>query len=225
MSTQPDHADEHRLTPEDEMTMAQTAPSLQASVESTEEPSVIGQLAPHPVTSHDEQELRRTHRWLIDSERSIVEFRARNFWGLLPVRGRFSRFDGSDDGETIELTVDAASLDTKHKKRDAHLRSADFFDVDHHPQLGFRSTSVTEQTEGVLRVVGELKVAGKTMPLSFDARIRADRDEMEIEVETSVDQRIFGMTWSPLGMVRSPAVLHVKARLVSEGVKQRGDRL
>lgn len=181
--------------------------------------SSMSQSTSNPATSDGQPQRPRTSRWLIDSERSIVGFRVRNFWGLVTVAGRFQRFEGHDDGEAAHLTIDAGSLCTKNKKRDTHLRSADFFDVDNHPQLSFRSTSIADQADRRMRVVGELTVAGKTAQLGFDAVIRVDGKELEIETETSVDQRTFDMTWSPLGMVRSPAILHVKARLVSEDAR------
>ena len=72
----------------------------------------------------------------------------KTFWGLLTVRGHFDRFSGSyevgPDGATIELTIDADSLDTGNANRDKHLRSTDFFRVAEHPQVRFTSTRVRE---------------------------------------------------------------------------------
>ena len=75
-------------------------------------------------------------RWRIDPTRSSVEFRAQTLWGLATVEGRFERYDGTLDlqqNPAIELTIDAASLNTNLGFRDRHLRSADFFDVVNHP--------------------------------------------------------------------------------------------
>jgi hypothetical protein len=55
--------------------------------------------------------------------------------------------------------------------------------------------------------------AGKTVPLNFDAAVREIGNELEIEATTTVDHRLLDMTWSPLGAMRSPSTLHVKARL------------
>ena len=70
-------------------------------------------------------------RWAVDPEKSSVEFAVKTFWGLTTVRGRFERFDGwydaDPDRQSIELTIDAGSLNTQNGKRDEHLRSADFF--------------------------------------------------------------------------------------------------
>ena len=156
-----------------------------------------------------------TRHFTLDPARSSAEFAVKHFWGLITVRGRFERFAGSYDGDRIELTIDAASLDTGNSSRDKHLRSADFFSTDTNPEVRFISSSVTKTDEGTLMVRGDLEAAGKLVPLDFDATIREVDDHIEIEATTSIDQRLFGMTWSPLGTVRPPATLHVKTWLRS----------
>jgi polyisoprenoid-binding protein YceI len=128
------------------------------------------------------------------------------------------RFDGSydvgADGTTIELTIDADSLDTGHPTRDKHLRSTDFFHVVEHPQVRFTSTRVHHVTSEILHVVGHLEAAGKVMQLEFAATVRQlDYDALEIEATTTLDQRELGMSTGQLGMIRPPATLHVKARV------------
>ena len=153
--------------------------------------------------------------WTLDPERSTVEFSVRHFWGLITVQGHFERFSGSylaGDTPTVELTVDSDSLTTGNKQRDKHLRSADFFDVLTHPKVTFTSRAITVGN-ATLTVEGDLEAAGKVEPLSFKANIREMGDELEIDATTTVDQRLFGMTWSPLGTTRPPATLHVKAML------------
>jgi len=165
------------------------------------------------MTSTITEQPAATRRWTLDLARSSADFHVGHFWGLITVNGHFDRFAGSYDGNTIELTIDADSLDSGNKQRDTHLRSGEFFDVDNHPQTTFRSTTITNTGDGTLHVEGELEAAGKVLPLSFDATIREDGDELELEATTPVDHRLFGMTWSPLGTVRAPARLHAKARL------------
>jgi polyisoprenoid-binding protein YceI len=80
----------------------------------------------------------------------------------------------------------------------------------------FAATEVTERGKGQFHVRGELEVAGKSVPIELDAAVRAIGSELEIEGTTTVDQRRFGMSEGPLGNVRPPTTLHVKARLVSE---------
>jgi polyisoprenoid-binding protein YceI len=142
--------------------------------------------------------------------------------GLTTVVGRFSRFDGQyavrDGGRSIELTIDADSLDTHDRRRDEHLRSADFFDVERHPYVRFDANDVTDLEDGKLAVVGELEAAGMKVTFSFEATFSEVGDDLEIEATTIVDHRLLGMTWSPLGTLRAPATLHVQARLTPNGV-------
>ena len=158
--------------------------------------------------------------WMADPARTTVEFDVEHFWGLHTVRGRFRRFDGlyvvGTAGLEIELTIDAASVDTGNAARDKHLRSADFFDVDVHPQVRFTSTRITGLGNGRVHVRGELEVAGTPVPVAFDASVRVIDGELELEATTTVDQRRFGMSQGPLRNVRPPTKMHVKTRLVRE---------
>ena len=158
--------------------------------------------------------------WTADPARTTVEFEVEHFWGLHTVRGRFRRFDGSYvvglAGPEIELTIDAASVDTGISARDRHLRSADFFDVAEHPLVRFTSTRVNGLGDGRVHVSGELEAAGARVPVAFDASVRVIDGELELEATTTVDQRRIGMSQGPLRNVRPPAKLHVQTRLVRE---------
>ena len=162
--------------------------------------------------------------WRLDPARSSVEFHVRHFYGLVTVKGRFERFEGTLDLRSepaVQLTIEADSLDTKHKKRDQHLRSADFFNVAEHPQVQFVSDSATLDGER-LTVHGNLSTAGKTIPLHLDATLRAVGDELEVDAVTHADHRALAMTWSPLGILRSPSKLLVHGRLVRRSAGERG---
>jgi polyisoprenoid-binding protein YceI len=157
-------------------------------------------------------------RWQLDPASSHAEFSARHFWGLITVKGHFTRVDGwlavdDHDGCEFELTVDAASLDTGNSRRDAHLRSAEFFHVADHPAVRFTSTRVRDAAYGRLHVEGELEAAGARIPLQFEPSFTHDGDQLELTAITTVDQRRLGMTWSPLGMTRAPVTVTVRARL------------
>jgi polyisoprenoid-binding protein YceI len=160
-----------------------------------------------------------SRRWAVDPRRSTVEFRVPTFWGLSTVVGRFDHFEGSygrdDDVPAIDLTIDADSLDTGNETRDRHLRSERFFDVAEHPQVRFSSTLISE-FDGTLAMNGQLEAAGGNVPVALEATVRDEGDELEIEATTTVDQRELGMTFSPLGMIRTPATLHVRARLTPD---------
>ena len=164
-------------------------------------------------------------RWTVDPEKSSVAFTVKTFWGLGTVRGRFERFDGgydpAPDRQTIELTIDAGSLNTELGKRDEHLRSADFFHIADHPRVRFRSTRVLNTGDGTLHIQGGLEAAGVVVPLEFDAAVRQVGEELEMEAVTTVDPRWFGMSSGPLGMIRPPAKLHVTARLTGRTAPQK----
>jgi polyisoprenoid-binding protein YceI len=148
-------------------------------------------------------------------------------WGLIPVRGRFDRFAGSYEvgrnGTTIELTIDADSIDTGNAKRDEHLRSPDFFDVGEHAQVRFRSTRVYAVSDEMLHVAGNLEVAGIVTPLEFAATVQPAGDGLAVEATTTVDQQRFGMSSGLLGMIRRPATLHVEALLKRDADGQHHD--
>jgi polyisoprenoid-binding protein YceI len=159
-----------------------------------------------------------TGRWRLDPARSTVEFHVRNFYGLMTVKGRFDRYEGALDlsaSPAIELTIEADSLDTKQKKRDEHLRSADFFDAANHPQVHFIAHAVTVEGDTV-KVSGRLDAAGEHIPLQLDAHLRdvGVDGELEIEATALADHRELGMVWSPLGILRTPSKLVVQGRLV-----------
>jgi polyisoprenoid-binding protein YceI len=167
--------------------------------------------------TESEQRTAASTRWTVDREKTSVDFAVKTFWGLMTVRGRFDRFDGwyevGPDGKTIELTIDADSLDTGNRTRDKHLRATDFFHVAEHPQVRFTSTRVRYAGDGMLHVEGDLEAAGKVVPLAFDATVQQVGRGLEIEATTTVDQRQLGMSSGQLGMIRPPATLHVKAHL------------
>jgi polyisoprenoid-binding protein YceI len=159
-----------------------------------------------------------TTRWAVDPKATSVGFDVKTFWGLATVHGRFDGFSGSyetgPEGTTIELTIDADSLDTGNKTRDRHLRSSSFFHATEHPRLRFASTRVREVGNGVVHVGGRLEAAGTSVWLEFPAIVRPVGDGLEIEATTTVDQQELGMSNGPLSMIRRPVTLHVTARLI-----------
>ena len=156
--------------------------------------------------------------WRIDPDRSRVEFHAKAVWGIVTVKGHFSRFQGTLDlsgTPAVELTIEADSLDTRNAKRDKHLRSPDSFDVEQHPYVRFVSESAALEGER-LRVRGRLHARGAGMPLDVDATLRRAGDELEVEGVTVADHHQLGMTWNQMGMIRTPSRLIVKGRLVRD---------
>ena len=158
-------------------------------------------------------------RWQLDPQRSTIEFRARHFWGLGTVKGHFDDYQGRLDlsaDPAIELTIDAASVQTGNLKRDHHLRSADFFDSENHPQMRFVSDSVV-QDDNTLKVRGRLFARDQSISLELDAHIRPTDHGLEIEAATTALHRELGMSWSPLHMIPPRSELLVKGYLVPGG--------
>ena len=144
--------------------------------------------------------------WALDAARSEIGLKSKSMWGMLAVKGVFREVTGSGTvsaaGDvTGTVTVAAASVDTKMKKRDEHLRSADFFDVASTPDITFTAEQVTPSGEGVT-VAGALTVRDRTRPVSFPARVTVlDGTQVDLDGELQVNRSDFGLTWNQLGMV------------------------
>ena len=154
--------------------------------------------------------------WQLDPQRSSVEFRVGHFWGLGTVKGHFDGYEGRLDlgaDPAIELTIDAANVQTGNPKRDQHLRSTEFFDAGNHPTVQFVSDSVTQQGD-TLSVRGWLFARDQSIALELDARVRRVNGEFEIEAAASAPHRELGMTWNPLRMIPPRSELHVTGYLV-----------
>jgi polyisoprenoid-binding protein YceI len=157
-----------------------------------------------------------TGSWLLDPVRSSVEFRVPTLFGLATVKGEFRRYVGTlsvSDPPAVALVVEADSLDTGNRRRDAHLRSAAFFDTEQHPWVRFEADTVELEGDDI-RFRGVLYAAGKAAPIEVDASVTAVGEEFEIEASAVVDQRRLGMTWRPLGLVRAHSRLLVRGRLM-----------
>jgi polyisoprenoid-binding protein YceI len=113
--------------------------------------------------------------WDIDSVHSEVSFVVRHMV-VSKVRGRFDRFGGTivtaDDPlqSSVEATIDAGSINTNQEQRDAHIRSADFLDVDNHPEITFRSLAVRATGHQFL-VDGDLTIRGVTKPITLELEV------------------------------------------------------
>ena len=142
--------------------------------------------------------------WVLDASRSEVRLKSRSVWGLLPVKGIFRQVTGngtvSAAGDvTGVITVASRSVDTKNKKRDEHLRSADIFDAANHPDIAFTVDGIRPDNGGV-RVTGSLTVRGRTRPVSLDAKVSSADGEVTLDGEVRVNRADFGLTWNQMGM-------------------------
>lgn len=108
----------------------------------------------------------------IDAVHSQVGFKVRHF--VAKTAGRFAKFEGTIKVDTqdiakssVEVTIDATSVNTDNESRDKHLRSADFFETDKYPTITFKSTAVKEVSKGKLEVTGNLTMKGVTKQVTF----------------------------------------------------------
>ncbi|MFD6952437.1 polyisoprenoid-binding protein [Nocardiopsis sp. TSRI0078] len=109
--------------------------------------------------------------WKIDAAHSVVGFSVRHMM-VSKVRGRFEKFDATltvpedPTQSSVEATIDAGSINTDNGDRDNHIRSADFFHVEQHPQFTFRSTGIEAKGEDFV-LKGDLSIKGNTRPVEI----------------------------------------------------------
>jgi polyisoprenoid-binding protein YceI len=145
--------------------------------------------------------------WRIDRSHSTVGFVARHLM-VAKVRGRFGEFDGvlrvaeRPEDSTVEVTIDASSIDTRDQKRDEHLRSGDFLDSASFPTLSFKGSGLRQTGKTTFDLPGELTIRGISKPVvlnvDFDG-IVADpwgNARAVFTAETEIDREEYGLTWN-----------------------------
>src|SRR5262245_21041761 len=112
--------------------------------------------------------------WKLDTNNTTVEFSVKKFM-VTNVKGRFAQFSGtisvdeaSPEDSSVDVRIDVASVDTRDEKRDTHLKSADFFDVDTYPTITFQSTRVERGGDEQFRVTGNLTIRDTTREVVLD---------------------------------------------------------
>jgi polyisoprenoid-binding protein YceI len=163
-----------------------------------------------------------TGTYAIDPTHSRIGFAARHAM-VSKVRGSFNEFEGQGffDAEdpsrsTLEVTIQAASIDTRNADRDGHLRGNDFFDMENHPTITFRSTAVAPAGDSVYRVTGDLTIKGVTRSVTLDLELTGSavdpwgHTRLGLEGSTVVNRKDWGVNWN--------AALEAGGLLVSEKV-------
>jgi polyisoprenoid-binding protein YceI len=163
------------------------------------------------------EHLRQDGIWFIDPRRSEISFAAKSLGGLITVRGIFNSYDGHlrvhAGAAAGELMIDAASLDTGNEKRDRHLRSGDFFDVERHPRIAFAASEIVAR-DGDLAVVGELTIRGSRVRLELPVAVEPIGDSgLRLEGDASVSRTSAGMAWNWLGTVGDEVAVHAQLTL------------
>jgi polyisoprenoid-binding protein YceI len=144
----------------------------------------------------------------IDLAHSQVQFTVRHMM-ISKVRGWFTQFDGTfamdennPENSRVEVRIDVDSINTRDEKRDGHLRSADFFDVENHPQMIFRSTRVEVLGGERARMHGDLTIRGITRPVVLDveyvgmAKSPFGTTNYGFNASTTINRKDWDLTWN-----------------------------
>jgi polyisoprenoid-binding protein YceI len=150
-------------------------------------------------------------KWQIDPAHTTVEFAVKHMM-FTTVRGRFKSLNGSievdeqnPNNSKVEVEIDAASIDTGVPDRDAHLKSADFLDVENHPKLLFKSTRVEgahKSTGDHFQVVGLLTIRGKALEVTLSSTFEGvgkdpwGNERAGFTASTEIDRREWGLMWN-----------------------------
>jgi len=162
-------------------------------------------------------------KWTLDPTHSELVFKVRHMM-ITNVKGEFRKFDASivSDGadftkSSIDVTIDAASSFTNEDKRDGHLKSADFFDVENYPTLSFQGKSFKKEDDDEYKLTGILTIKGVSKEVELDVEfggINKDpwgNEKAGFSVEGKINRKDFGLNWN--------AALETGGVLVSEEVK------
>ena len=164
-----------------------------------------------------------TETFNIDPAHTTIGFTAKHMM-VTTVRGRFADFSGTvelPDGDaskaTASVVIQAASIDTGQQMRDDHLRSADFFDSANHPELTYRSTSISPLGGERYRVVGDLTIRGATRPVTLEVEVGErfqdpwGNQRVGVSAVGKINRKDWDLNWNQ--------VLEAGRLLVSEEIK------
>ncbi|MBK9270953.1 MAG: YceI family protein [Saprospiraceae bacterium] len=164
-------------------------------------------------------------KWVLDPTHSELTFKVKHMM-ISNVKGSFNNFsiDLKDDNlerSSIAARVEASSINTNSEQRDGHLKSADFFDVENHRELKFKSTSFTKKQNGDFRLKGMLTIKGISKEVEFDVEyggIHKDpwgNQKAGYSIQGIINRKDWGLNWN--------AALETGGVLVSEEVKIAGE--
>lgn len=162
--------------------------------------------------------------WKLDPAHSSAEFKIKHMM-ISNVKGSFTGLTGAlieDKNDptrsSVEATIDIATISTGDAQRDAHLKSADFFEHEKHPHMTFKSASVEKQGEGEYKVTGDLTLHGVTKPVTFNVEgpTAPGKDpwgntRIGLSATTKINRKDFGLSWN--------AALETGGILVGEDVQ------
>jgi len=146
-----------------------------------------------------------TGTWKVDPVHSSVEFQVKHL-GIATVKGQFKEFEGTlevdDEGARAHGKAIVSSVDTREPQRDAHLRSADFFDVENHPEITFESTSIRQIDEDAFEIEGDFTIHGVTRKLKLDATLEGTETDHQgnprvgLSASAQINRSDYGMKFN-----------------------------
>ena len=145
--------------------------------------------------------------WRIVPEQSTIGFKSKSMWGLVPVKGRFTEFSGDGQiggGQTVfgRIDIKTASLGTGIRKRDEHLRSADYFEAEKYPDTSLEVTSAEAIDGDTVDLRAQLTVRGTTKPLPLRAAVSVLEDgAVRVTTQATVSRKEFGVDGNMAGMM------------------------
>ena len=171
--------------------------------------------------------------WSIDPAHSHVEFAVRHLM-ISTVKGRFGvvtgtlKTDETDPAKgEVEVSIDASSIDTREAQRDAHLKSADFFDVERFPAITFRGNRISDVSGNRFKLTGDLAIHGVTRTVTLDVTSEGrgkdpwGGERAGFSATTKIKRSDFGLTWNQVLETGGIAVGdEIKIALDIEGIKQ-----
>ncbi len=158
--------------------------------------------------------------WALAPDRSAITFKIRNMWGVMPVKGKFTEFSGTghltDKGAVSgRIDIQAASLDTGIGRRDKHLRSADFFDVEQFGQIAVVVNALHPATGKAADLQTNFTIKGNTEPVPLPVTItELDDGSVRISGETQIDRSRFDLDWNKLGVMSNTVTVSAEAVFV-----------
>jgi len=150
-----------------------------------------------------------TTTWSIDPTHSVAEFKVKHMM-ISNVRGQFAKVSGTLNlnesdlaSSSVAASIEAASIETRDAQRDAHLRSADFLDVEKFPTLSFKSGRISLVRDGELSVEGDLTIHGVNRKVVFTAEGPTPpakdpwgNTRVAVSATTKINRKDFGLTWN-----------------------------
>lgn len=146
--------------------------------------------------------------WSLDTAHASVEFSVKHMM-ISTIRGRFDKLDLDVDFDedaparsSVVARIATASIDTNQERRDGHLRSADFLDVEKYPEIVFRSTSIHRIGDQAYAIDGDLTIRDQTRRVVLDAELLGTATSMQggrvaaISADTRIDRKDWGLTWN-----------------------------